>query len=219
MDDETDKLLREFLLGQRQEEKRKHSLELQTQRAMQENTNNILVAFQSFTKQLTERFDAFSASHAIELAELKLSVKIVHELSLGTAARVTVLEEKRGLVAAQKAARVKSMQLSTPPTMPPAWDLGVESDTGSHYIIPNDQKFRASKEEWSVFLKEKLEEHQEVHDLREEAGTWRGWKENATKVAVGVCVAVVAAALIAALITTATNKVPAAVSPPPSSQH
>jgi hypothetical protein len=216
-DESTDKMLREFLMGQRQEEKRKHSFELQAQRAQQEQTNSILSAFQSFTKQMSDRFDSFEAGHKADMDKLSNRITTTHELALGTAARVAALEEKRGLLAAQKAARVKPVP-SIPPATPPVWDLGVESDTGSHYIIPNDQTFRASKEEWSVFVKEKLEEHLEVHDLREEAGTWRWWKENATKVAVGVCVAVVAAFLIAALITNA-NKQPATLPPTTTTQH
>jgi hypothetical protein len=206
-DETTDKLLREFLLKQRVEEKRKFDENLALKQHVSNNTDTITKAFQSFSQQLTARFDTFETDQKVALENVKKTAETAHQLAMGVAARVGVLEGTKGLVAAQRAVKVK---MSIPPASPPVWDLGEESPTGTHHIIPIEA-FKTSKEEWSVFLKEELVTHEKLRD----GDTWRWLKENATKVFVAVIATVIASAIIATVIVNAQKP----TSSPPAAQH
>jgi hypothetical protein len=208
----TDKLLREFLLDRRQEEKKRFDEQLGLKKHVSESTNAVSMAFQSFSKQLTERFDRFETDQKAHLDRVEKKAETAHQLALGVASRVTKLEEGKYSAAAQKALRLTPAKNSIPPTTLPTWDLGEESPTGTHHIIPIDA-FKQSKEEWSVFIKENLE----VHDKVKDGETWRWLKENATKMVVAVLGTVIAAAIIANLIATAQKNAPATNAP--SQQH
>lgn len=206
LEETTDKLLREFLLDRRQEEARRFKENLGLKQHVSESTDAVTKAFQSFSMQLTKRFDQFEADQKSALDRVERKADTAHQLAMGVAARVDKIEEGKYTAAAQKALRLK--QNSIPPTSPPIWDLGEESPTGTHHIIPIDA-FKQSKEEWSVFIKENLEEHLTVHDKVKDGETWRWFKENATKLFVAVLGTVIAAAIIANLIVSAQKNAPA----------
>lgn len=208
----TDKLLREFLLDRRQEEKKRFDEQLGLRKHVSESTNAVSMAFQSFSKQLTERFDRFETDQKSQLDRVEKKADTAHQLALGVASRVDKLEEEKYCVAAQKTLRLTPAKNCVQPTTLPIWDLGEESPTGTHHIIPIDA-FKQSKEEWSVFIKENLE----VHDKVKDGETWRWLKENATKMFVAVLGTVIAAAIIAAIIATAQKNAPATNAP--SQQH
>ena len=208
----TDKLLREFLLDRRQEEKKRFDEQLGLRKHVSESTNAVSMAFQSFSKQLTERFDRFETDQKSQLDRVEKKADTAHQLALGVASRVDKLEEGKYRAAAQKVLRLTPAKNSVPPSTLPTWDLGEESPTGTHHIIPIDA-FKQSKEEWSVFIKENLE----VHDKVKDGETWRWLKENATKMFVAVLGTVIAAAIIANLIATAQKNAPATNAP--SQQH
>ena len=215
----TDKLLREFLLERRQEEKKRFDEQLGLKKHVSESTNAVSMAFQSFSKQLTERFDRFETYQKAHLDRFETDQKAhldrvektadtAHQLALGVASRVDKLEEWKYSAAARKTLRLALAKNSVPPSTLPTWDLGEESPTGTHHIIPIDA-FKQSKEEWSVFIKENLE----VHDKVKDGETWRWLKENATKLFVAVLGTVIAAAIIANIIATAQKNAPATNAP------
>ncbi len=209
-DESTDKLLREFLLSQRQEEKRRFEDNLGLKRHVSTSTDAITKAFQSFSQQLTERFDRFEVDQKSALDRVERKADTAHALALGVAARVDRIES------GTKPRQNQKIATSIPPMTPPPWELGSDSPTGMHRIIPIDS-FNASKEEWSVFIRENLEEHLEVHDKVKDGETWRWLKENATKLIVAVLGTVIAAAIIANLIVTAQKNTPPPA--PPTTQH
>jgi len=207
--DDMEQLLRDFLVKQRQEEQKKARDEAQRagdyqelKRALYENTDATIKAFHSFSKQVNDRLDKHEHDVAGKLDDARGKADSAHALAMGAHARID-----------QMAARGnRRSSTSDPPKVPLPWDLGVESATGTHVIVPVDA-FKTSKHEWSAFLEEKIEEHERFQD----ADMWRGVKGSASKIVVAVIGSVAAAFIIAQLVASAASPKPS--SPPTPAAH
>jgi hypothetical protein len=163
---------------------------------------------------MSARFAQFEHDMSEKLDDIRRRADAAHALAMGAHARFDLLKEgadaNRRKTESGRYQKVQHGGLQSP------WDVGTESPTGSHVIVPIDQH-EASKKNWDDFIDEALKTRELLHD----GDTWRWLKENASKIVVAAMASVLAAFLIATVVTSTVAGLPKALppQPTPSPQH